>query len=94
MASSSHQPFSNRPYSGAGIPARSGARDVGAPQNFPGTGFGSAAGQTQQAREAQRLERERAERAEKERQQNQFNELSDEHREEINEAVRGFVHRK
>lgn len=56
-------------------------------------GFGAGAN-TQQNREAQRLERERAERAERERMdragQTSLGELSEEQREEINEAVRNL----
>jgi centrin-3 len=55
----------------------------------PGGGLG--AGATTQQREAQRLERERNERAERERVeragQTQLGDLSEEQREEINEAV-------
>lgn len=67
----------------------------GAPQTSyaaPQGGFGGAAGATtQQQREAQRLERERQERAERERREAEergvLDALSEEQREEINEAV-------
>ena len=76
MASSSaHPSFASRPYTSnlGKLPDRSAA------------GFGSSSGH--QAREAQRLERER-ERAERERlETNPLAELTEEQREEINEAV-------
>ena len=58
------------------------------------SGLNRGAATTQQHREAQRLERERAERAERERMeragQSSLGELSEEQREEINEAVSSF----
>ncbi|KAK7546280.1 hypothetical protein IWX46DRAFT_657264 [Phyllosticta citricarpa] len=62
--------------------------------NASAAGFGTGAATTHQQREAQRLERERAERAERERLESagrgDLAELSDEHREEINEAFQLF----
>lgn len=57
-----------------------------------GRGAGADSGATQQQREAQRLERERIERAERERREAEergaLDALSEEQREEVNEAVR------
>ncbi|KAK8169405.1 hypothetical protein IWX90DRAFT_176321 [Phyllosticta citrichinensis] len=62
--------------------------------NASAAGFGTGGATTHQQREAQRLERERAERAERERLESagrgDLAELSDEHREEINEAFQLF----
>ncbi|GAB7353803.1 hypothetical protein MBLNU459_g4182t1 [Dothideomycetes sp. NU459] len=66
---------------------------AGAQQSYPAPqgGFGAAAGTTQQQREAQRLERERLERADRERREAEergaVEALSEEQREEINEAA-------
>ena len=81
MASSTaHPSFPSRPY---------GTNLGKLPDRTIGAAFGAST--TQQQREAQRLERER-ERVEKERiereGQNQLAELTEEQREEINEAVR------
>ena len=82
MASSAaHPSFPSRPY---------GTNLGKLPDRTIGAAFGASTTQQQQ-REAQRLERER-ERLEKERiereGQNQLAELTEEQREEINEAVR------
>ncbi|KAI9842625.1 MAG: Calcium-binding component of the spindle pole body (SPB) half-bridge [Thelocarpon superellum] len=76
MATSSaaqHAPFATRPYPSAlgKLPDRT-------------AGFGASSGHP--TREAQRLEKERAERERQERENNQLAELSEEQREEINEA--------
>lgn len=67
----------------------------GAAGGFGGTGPGGAT--TQQQREAQRLERERHERAERERREAEeraaLDSLTEEQREEINEAVRSTSNR-
>lgn len=88
--SSAHPTFPSRYTSNLGGGRAGGS---GAPQgsfNTPAGGFGSTA-KTQQRLEAERIERERNERAERERMeragQSQLGELSEEQREEINEAV-------
>ena len=97
--STSHPPFTSRPLnSGLGRTAGQSAfqstpyntqTPFNAPAQNPG-GFGAAA-TTQQQREAQRLERERQERAERERREAEergvLEALSEEQREEVNEAV-------
>jgi centrin-3 len=106
--STSHQPFPSRPYtSGLGRTGGQntfGATPYNAPAQNPGYGpSGAAAGAlgttgatTQQQREAQRLERERHERAERERREAEergvLEALSEEQREEVNEAVRSHSH--
>lgn len=90
----SHQPTFSRPYtSGLGrasnTPFTGQTPYAAPPQNPSGAG---ASGPTPQQREAQRLERERLERQERERREaeerNALEALSEEQREEINEAVR------
>lgn len=95
------QPFPSRPYtSGLGRPGGQGAFqstpfNAGA-QNTGGFGgvASGAAVTTQQQREAQRLERERQERAERERREAEergvLEALSEEQREEVNEAFSLF----
>lgn len=92
----SHQPFPSRPYtSGLGrasnTPFTGQTAYAAPPQNPSGAG---ASGLTPQQREAQRLERERLERQERERREaeerNALEALSEEQREEINEAVRYY----
>ncbi|KAF4536792.1 Cell division control protein 31 [Lasiodiplodia hormozganensis] len=84
------------PYPGRGFGSRGGGGGGGASGAGPSNTFGGAGGggATHQQREAQRLERERAERAERERLadagRGEIAELSDEQREEINEAFQLF----
>jgi len=91
---STHPTFPSRPYN-AGLPNRPGNSATATAHGAfnASTNFGGAGAQTQQHREAQRLERERQERAERERieraGQSSLGELSEEQREEINEAVSG-----
>ena len=105
--SSQHPPFPSRPYtSGLG---RTGGQSAfqstpyntqtpfnTAAQTTAGTGLGGT-GPTQQQREAQRLERERQERAERERREAEergvLEALSEEQREEVDEAVSGRMRR-
>jgi len=97
-AQAAHSSFPSRPYtSGLGRPASTAPQTAyNAPQtslyqnqsyNAP-SGFGGAGQQ-------QRLERERAERAERERREEEergvLDALTEEQREEINEAVRSFL---
>lgn len=99
--STSHQAFPSRPYTSAlgggratgGTTPYNTTTPFNVPQTNPG-GYGagaSGATSTQQQREAQRLERERQERAERERREAEergaLESLSEEQREEINEAV-------
>lgn len=99
--STSHPPFPSRPYtSGLGraggqsafgnTPYNAQHTPYGAPPSAQNAG-GYSAGPTQQQKEAQRLERERHERAERERREAEergmLDALSDEQREEVNEAV-------
>lgn len=97
-ASQSHGAFPSRPYT-SGLGAAGGQRPFQTPFSNPGqntAGFGTAAASgvatTQQQRDAQRLERERHERAERERREAEergaLEALSEEQREEVNEAVR------
>lgn len=99
--STSHPPFPSRPYTSAlgGGRATGGTTPYNSntpfnpPQINPGSYGAGASGavSTQQQREAQRLERERLERAERERREAEergaLEALSEEQREEINEAV-------
>ena len=93
----SHQPFPSRPYTSGltrgagGNTPFAGQTPFNAPQQNAG-GYGAAGAATsQQQREAQRIERERQERQERERradeERNALESLSEEQREEINEAV-------
>jgi centrin-3 len=98
----SHPPFPSRPYtSGLGrtggfqsTPYTSQTPFNAPPQNPGAFGTTGAAGAatTQQQREAQRLDRERQERQERERREAEergvLDALSEEQREEVNEAVR------
>ena len=102
-STTAHPPFPSRPYtSGLGRTAGQGAfqstpYNAQTPFNAPApnpSGYGGAASgaaTTQQQREAQRLERERQERAERERREAEergvLERLSEEQREEVNEAV-------
>ncbi|KAK3709727.1 Calcium-binding component of the spindle pole body (SPB) half-bridge [Vermiconidia calcicola] len=104
--STSHPPFPSRPYtSGLGRTGGQSAfqstpYNTQTPFNAPvqnTAGFGGAASgpsTTQQQREAQRLERERQERAERERREAEergvLDRLSEEQREEVNEAFSLF----
>ncbi|TKX18177.1 EF-hand domain-containing protein 3 [Elsinoe australis] len=93
--STAHPSFPSRPYqSGLGRPASTAPQNTysapgqyQAPQYPAAGGFGGA---TQQQREAARLERERQERAERERREAEdrgvLDSLTEEQREEINEA--------
>ncbi|PNS16374.1 Cell division control protein 31 [Sphaceloma murrayae] len=99
--SAAHASFPSRPYqSGLGRPASTAPQNTyNAPaanpyqtSQYPAAGaFGGA---TQQQREAARLERERQERADRERREAEdrgvLDSLSEEHREEINEAFQLF----
>ena len=102
-ASTSHPPFPSRPYtSGLGRTGGQGGfqstpynmqTPFNAPaQNTGGGGLGGPA-TTQQQKEAQRLDRERQDRAERERREAEergvLESLSEEQREEVNEAVCG-----
>ncbi len=82
--STSHPTFPSRPYSGAlgKLPDRSNAAGGSNP-------FGASSSARETARlERERIERERAERERAEREgQNRLAELTEEQREEINEAV-------
>lgn len=95
MASSTaHPPFGGRPYGSSlgKLPDRSGGGGIGAITAVAG-GFPSTSTTSREAQ--QRLERERERAAERERERerleregnNQFGELTEEQREEINEAV-------
>ncbi|KXT15415.1 hypothetical protein AC579_2187 [Pseudocercospora musae] len=96
----SHQPFPSRPYT-SGLTRGAGAQTpyasqtpFAAPQQNT-TGYGAAgASTTQQQRETQRLERERREREERERREAEerdaLERISEEQREEINEAFSLF----
>lgn len=100
--STAHPSFPSRPYtSGLGRPATTQPQNTyNAPQQnpFPSQPYNAAQGgfgtNATQQRDAQRLERERQERAERERAAREAEErgvleaLSEEQREEINEAVR------
>ncbi|KAK5174271.1 Calcium-binding component of the spindle pole body (SPB) half-bridge [Saxophila tyrrhenica] len=103
-ASSSHPAFPSRPYT-SGLGRTGGQSAFGStpynaqtPFNAPAQnagGFGAAsAAPTQQQREAQRLERERQERVERERRELEergvLESLSEEQREEVNEAFSLF----
>ncbi|EME45080.1 hypothetical protein DOTSEDRAFT_170249 [Dothistroma septosporum NZE10] len=97
----SHQPFPSRPYTsgltrgaGASNTPFAGQTTFNAPQQNVG-GYGAAGAATsQQQREAQRIERERQERQERERradeERNALETLSEEQREEVNEAFSLF----
>ncbi|KAK4502306.1 hypothetical protein PRZ48_005731 [Zasmidium cellare] len=92
----SHQPFPTRPYTsnlgrGSNTPFTGTQTPYAAPQNPAAAGSSNP---TAQQREAQRLERERLERQERERREaeerNALEALSEEQREEINEAFSLF----
>lgn len=96
--STAHPSFPSRPYtSGLGRPGSTAPQNAfSAPQAnpYPGQNYnaqGAFGGATQQQREAARLERERIERAERERREAEergvLDALTEEQREEINEAV-------
>ena len=96
--STAQQPFPSRPYT-AGFGRNGGqggfqSTPFNAPAQNPAGFAGAASGAgaaTQQQREAQRLDRERQERAERERREADergvLEALSEEQREEVNEAV-------
>lgn len=98
--SSAHPPYPSRPYTGLGRTgggANTFAQTPYAQPQQQQQNFSGAPAPTQQQREAQRLERERLERAERERREAEdrgvLEALSEEQREEINEAV-WTIHKK